>query len=128
MGQLVEHAPQKFGRDHPLGVRVEFGKGHFAGAVNSHEEVLLAFFGPHFREIDGQVADRIVPELLFRRALPVFAQRQAADAVAVEAAVQRRARQVRNRGLQRVQAIVQGQERVPAKGHGNGFLPGTKHR
>ena len=128
MGQLVEHAPQKFGRDDPLGVRVEFDKGPFAGAVNVHEEALLAFFGPHFREIDVPVADGVVLAFLFRGALPVFAQRPATDAVALEAAGQRGAGQVRNGGLQRVPAIVQGQARVPAKGHGNGFLPGTKHR
>ena len=53
---------------------------------------------------------------------------QAADAVALKAAVQRRPRQVRNGGLQRAQAIVQCQPGVPAKGHGGGFLPGAKHR
>ena len=88
-GQLVEHAPQKFGRDDPLGVRVEFGKGHFAGAVNGPEEARLAFFGPPFREIDAQVAGGMVLAFLFRGALPVFARRQATDAVALEAAGQR---------------------------------------
>ena len=43
-------------------------------------------------------------------------------------AVQRGAGQVRNRDLQRVQAIVQGQERVLTKGHGDGFLRGAEHR
>ena len=57
---------------------MQLGKGHFAGAVDGHEEVLAAFFGVHFGEIDGQVADGVVLEFLFWRALPVFAQRQAA--------------------------------------------------
>jgi hypothetical protein len=35
---------------------------------------------------------------------------------------------VRNCGLQRVEAIVQRQQRVPAKGHGDGLLLGTEHR
>ena len=48
--------------------------------------------------------------------------------MALEAAVQRGAGQVRNRGLQRVQDIVQSQERVPTKGHGDGFLLGAEHR
>jgi len=68
---------------------VEFGKRYFAGAVHGYEEVRLAFFGLHLGEIDLQVADGVVLELLFRRALPVFAQRQAADAVALEATRQR---------------------------------------
>ena len=64
-------------------------------------------------KIDLQVANRMVFEFLFRKALPVFVQGQAADAVALETAVQRRAGQVRNRGLQRVQAVVQRQQRMP---------------
>ncbi len=41
---------------------------------------------------------------------------QSADAVALQATVQRRAGQVRDRRLERVEAIVEGQERVAAKG------------
>ena len=81
--RAVEDAPQKLGRDNAFGARVEFGKRHFTGAVNGHEEILRALRGLHFRKIDVQVADGIVFEFLFRRPLPVFAQRQAADAGAV---------------------------------------------
>jgi hypothetical protein len=38
--------------------------GLFAGAVDGHKEVLTAFFGAHFGEIDVQVADGVVLELL----------------------------------------------------------------
>jgi hypothetical protein len=48
------------------------GKRHFAGAVNGHEEVLAAFFGLPFRQIDGQITDGVLLEFLFRRALPIF--------------------------------------------------------
>ncbi len=126
--QLVEHASQKLGRDDAFGARMQLGKGHFAGAVDGHKKVLLAFFGLDLGEIDVQVADGVVLELLFRGALPLLVQRQATDAVALEAAVQRGAGQARNRGLQRVEAIVQGQQRVPTKGHGDGFLLGAEHR
>lgn len=88
----------------------------------------MAFFSLYFREIDVQVADGLVLELLFRRALPVFVQRQAADAVALETVVQRRARQVRNRSLQGVEAVVQCQQRVPTEGHDDGFQLGAEHR
>ena len=43
--QLIAPAPQKLGRDHALGAGVAFGEGHFTGAVDGHEQVLLAFFG-----------------------------------------------------------------------------------
>ena len=126
--QLFQHAPQEFGRHDPFRPWVQFSKRHLAGTVNGHEEVLAAFFGLHLGKVDVQIANGVVLELLFRRALPVFAQRQAADAVALETAVQHRARQVRNRGLQRVEAIVQRQQRMPTKGHGNGFLLSAEHR
>ena len=41
--QIVEHAPQKFGCYHPLSAGMEFGEGYFAGAVNGHKKILLAF-------------------------------------------------------------------------------------
>ena len=37
IGQLVQHAPQKLDRDHPLGPRVQFNKGHLTGAVDGPE-------------------------------------------------------------------------------------------
>ena len=55
--QLIEHAPQKLSRDHALGTGVEFGAGHFAGAVDGHEKIRLAFFGVHFRKINVQIAN-----------------------------------------------------------------------
>ena len=128
MGQFVQHAPQQLGRDNPLGARVPFGKGSLADAVNGHEEVLLAVFGLDLGKIDVPIADGVVLAFLFRRALPVFVQRQAADAVALKAEVQRGAGPVRNRGLPRLQAIVPGQERMPPEGHGEGFLLGAAHR
>ena len=85
VGPLVEHAPQKLGRRGPFGPGVQPGKRRFAGAANGPEGVLAAFFGLRLGEIDAQVADGAVLELLPRRALPVFAQRQAAAAVALEA-------------------------------------------
>ena len=85
---------------------MQFGRRYFTGAVNGHEEVLLAFFGLDLGEINVQVADGIVLEFLFCRASPIFAQRQATDAVALKTTVQRRAGQVRNRGLQGIEAIV----------------------
>ena len=67
--QLGQHPAQKFGGHHPLGPRMQHGKSHVAGAVDGDKRVLLAFFGLDSGEIDVQVADGIVPELLFRRTL-----------------------------------------------------------
>ena len=90
-GHLVEDAAQKL-RRHPLGPRVPCDEGYLAGAVDGRKQVPAAFRGPDLGKIDVEVADGVVLEFLFRRSLPVFAQRQSADAVPPKAAVQGRAR------------------------------------
>ena len=50
--------------------------------------------------------------------------RQAADAVALEEAVQGRAREVRDGLLQGIAAVIERQLRVLAEGHGHGFFRG----
>ena len=83
----------------------------------------------HFGKINVQIADGVVLELLFRRALPLFAQRQAADAVALKtAAVQRRAGKAGNRRLKGVQTVIERQQHMLAEGHGNGFFRRCEHR
>jgi hypothetical protein len=42
----------------------------------------------------------------------------------LQAAMQRRARQVRDRGLEGIKAVIQRQERVPAEGNNDGLLIG----
>ena len=72
--QLLEHASLEFGRHDAFGAGMQFRKRHLAGTVNGHKEVLAAFFGLNPGKVDVQIADGVVLELLFRRALPVFAQ------------------------------------------------------
>ena len=91
--------------------------GFFAGTVYA----LNLAVGPGVCRLDEAVRHAVFSADLGKAV-------QAADAVALKAAVQRRPRQVRNDGLQRARAIVQCQPGVPAKGHGDGFLPGAKHR
>ena len=54
--------------------------------------------------------------------MALLRQGQAADAVALQQAVQRRAGQAWNRGLEGVEAIVERQVRVLAEGPGGRFL------
>jgi len=51
-----------------------------------------------------------------------------ADPVALQTAMQRRAGQVRDGGLERVQAVVEQQQRVPAEGNDDRLLFGREHR
>ena len=103
VGHFVQSPAQKLGRYHALGLRMQFGKGDFAGSINGHKQLLLAFRGLDLGEVDVQVVDGIVLELLLRRAFPVAAQGQSTDAGSLKTAGQGRARAPRNRALERVQ-------------------------
>ena len=73
----------------------QFDESELRSAVDSHEEVELVFRGANFRQIDMEVADRIVLELL-PSSLVAFDFRQPADAMPFQTAMQRRAGQMRN--------------------------------
>jgi hypothetical protein len=102
-------------------------KATLLAEVDGHEQVHLALLGAHLGEVHVQVPDGVVLELLFSRALAVLGQRQAADAVALEQAVQGRTGPPRNAGLQRVQAIVERPWRVLAEGDSRRFLFRAEH-
>jgi hypothetical protein len=99
----------------------EFHYGELRGAVDGYEEVELAFGGSHLGQVDVEEADRIGVELLGARLVPLDL-RQAADAMAFQATMKRRASELRDGGLQGVQAVVERQQRVLAKPDDDGFL------
>ena len=89
-------------------------ESELAGAVNTHVKVQFAFGCAHFGDVDMEVADGVGLELL----LGFFVAGhfgQPADPMALQTPVQRRPRQLRDRGLQGVEAVVQRQQRVLAE-------------
>ena len=85
------------------------------GAIDCDEEIELALCGPHFGDVDMEEADWIGLELAFGRGF-AFDLRQAGDSMALEATMQRRAGQMRDGRLQRVEAIVERQKSMPPEG------------
>jgi len=83
---------QEIRRDGPRCFLMQFGKGELRCPVDGHEEVELAFLGPDFGDVDVKVADRIFPESLPCRSV-ALQFRKPADAMALIAAMQGRARQ-----------------------------------
>ena len=77
--------------------------------------------GSNLRDVDMEIADRIGLELPLGRGL-AFDLGQPRDSAALQAAVQRRARQMRDGRLKRVQAVVQRQQRMPAEGDDHRFF------
>jgi hypothetical protein len=71
---------KEFGGD--LGGRflMQLDKGEFRRSIDGDKEMELAFFGPHFGNVDVEGADRVSFELLLRRLAPLDIW-QLADAV-----------------------------------------------
>lgn len=85
---------------------MQFDESELRGSVDRHEHVQLTLFGADLCDVDVEVADRVALELPLRR-LVALDIRQSADAVTLQAAVQRGSRQVRDCRLQRIETIVQ---------------------
>ena len=86
--------PEEVGRDTAGGLLVQFDKGKLRGAVDGDEKVELALLRPDLSDVDVEVADGVALELGAAR-LVALGVRQPADAVALEAAVQAGAGEVR---------------------------------
>ena len=92
----------------------QLNDGKFAGPVNGYEHKELAFRSLHLGDVDVEEADRVALELR-PRGLVAINVRQAGNPVSLEAPVQRRPCQMRDRGLQSIEAVVQRQQRVTSK-------------
>src|SRR5262249_61530117 len=80
-----------------------------------------ALRGSYFGDVDVEVADRVCLELaLYAIAVPDV--REPRDAVPLQAAVQGRARQMRDRRLKGIQAVVERQQRMLAKRDDGGVV------
>ena len=109
-------------RCNPLsGPVVQLNEGELARAVGGHEQVQLALFRADLCDVDVELSDRIGLEARTLGFVAIHVG-QPADAVALKAAVQRRAGQVRKGGLERVKAIVQRQKSMLPEGHDDGLL------
>jgi len=89
VGNGFDKGSEEVCRNAPRRLLVQLGEGKLRSPVDGHEEIKLAFLGTDLGDVDVEIADRIVLELLLGRLVP-FYFRQAADAVALQAAMQRR--------------------------------------
>jgi hypothetical protein len=83
---------------------MQLGEGELGCSVDGNEQMELTLLGSDLGDIDVEEADGVAPEGHLR--LVAFHLRQSADAMPLQAPVQRRARQMRDRRLQRIEAIV----------------------
>ena len=80
---LFQNPPQKVDGDSLGGLRVQLGKGQLAGAINGPEQIPLACCRLPLGEIEVQIAQGVVLKRRFFGLRPLFAQWQAAAAVAL---------------------------------------------
>lgn len=122
----LDEGGEKVGRYAPGGFFVLLDESELGGAVDGREQIQPALLSADLGDIDMEATDRVRLELFAGRPI-AFDLGQPRNAVALKAAVERGAGQVGNGGLERVQAVVERQKRVPAKGHDHGSFFGGKH-
>jgi hypothetical protein len=93
----------------------------------ANKHVQLAPFGADLGNVRYGIADWVALERLLRRPVAVDI-RQAADAVALQATMQRRPRNMRDCWLQCIEAVIERRLRMLAKGNDNGFLLDGEYR
>ena len=100
---------------------VQLDEGELGGAVDRDDEVELALRGSNLGDVEVEEADRIGLEFAFGRGF-AFVLGQARDPMTLKATMQGRARQMRDRRLQSVQAIVERQQCMPSEGDDHGLF------
>ena len=127
VGDGGDQAAQEVSRGATRHLLMQFDEGELRGSVDGDEEIELALRGSNLGDVDMKLADRIGLEFAFGGGF-AFDLGQPRDSMALQAAVQRRARQMRDGRLKRVQAVVQRQQRMPAEGDDHRFFLDAENR
>jgi hypothetical protein len=93
IGDDLGQGLQEAGGGPDVGPLMQLDKGELAGSIDGHEQVELALLGPDLCDVDAKVADGIAPKA-FIGLSPYI--RQSTDAMALQTAVQRGAREMRD--------------------------------
>ena len=114
VGHCLDEGPQEVGGGARGGFYMQFGEGELGGPVDRDEQVEPAFGGLDLGDVDMEIANWIALELPLARRVALDIG-QPGDAVALQTAMQRGSRQVRDRRLQRVETVIERQQRVPTE-------------
>lgn len=120
---LVGHGPHQHLEEGGCGqlgrLAVDAGKDQLRGAIDRDEQEAFPALVAQLGDVDVEVADCVILELLRLLAVSLG---QSADPVALQAAVQRRARQMRDHVLQGDVDIIQWQPCLHPQRHDGSFL------
>ena len=121
VGDGGDQAAQEVPRGATRHLLMQFDEGELRGSVDGDEEVELALRGSNLGDVDMKLADRIGLELAFGGGFP-FDLRQPGDSMTLQTPVKGRARQMRDGGLQSLQAVVERQQSMPSEGDNDGLF------
>jgi hypothetical protein len=102
---------------------MQLDKGGLRRSVDGDKQVELALRGSNLGDADMKIADSIGLEFAFGGGF-TFHLGQPRDPVALQTPVKGRARQMRDGGLQSVQAVVERQQGMPSEGDDDGLFLG----
>ena len=100
---------------------MQLDEGELRRSVDGDKQEKLALRGSNLGEVDMKIADRIGLEFAFGRGF-AFDLGQPGDPVALQTSVKGRARQMRDGGLQSVQAVVERQQSMPSECNDDGLF------
>jgi hypothetical protein len=116
-----DQAAQEVSRGAARHLLVHLDEGELRRSVDGDEQVKLALRSSNLGEVDMKLADRIGLEFAFGGGF-AFDLRQPGDLVALQTPVKRRARQMRDRRLQGIKAVVERQQSMPSEGNDDGLF------
>jgi hypothetical protein len=105
VGNGVDQPTQEVTRGLASHFLMQFDEGELRGSVDCNEPIEFALRGSDFGDVDMKIADRVSLEFLLGGGF-AFDLRQPGDPVPLQTPMKRRARQMRDGGLQGVQAVV----------------------
>jgi hypothetical protein len=114
-----DQAAQEVPRGAARHLLMQLDEGELRRSVDGDEQVELALRGSNLGDVDMKIADRIGLEFAFGRGF-TFDLGQPGDPVALQTPVKGRARQMRDGGLQSVQAVVERQQSMPSECNDDG--------
>src|ERR1700722_622989 len=100
---------------------MKLDEGELRRPIDGDEQVEFALRGSNFGDVDMKIADRIGLEFALGGGF-AFDLRQPRDSMALQAPMQRRARQMRDGRLQSIKAVVERQQSMPPEGDDDGLF------
>ena len=127
VGDGGDQAAQEVARRAARHLLMQFDEGELRRSIDCDDEVEFALRGSDFSDVDMKIADRVSLEFPLGGGF-AFDLGQARNPVPLQAAMKRRARQMRDGRLQGVEAVVERQQGVPSERHDHGFFLNRQDR